>query len=89
MMTLASVMYQWGFTDIWYAHPGPGNFGWKERWHTGIWTGPEGDLLCVKHCETNKEAEEYLSPGGAAPFDALQKAVALCEEKGLTICYQM
>lgn len=28
----------------------------------GYWTGEQGDLLCVKECKTNKEAEKYLSP---------------------------
>lgn len=28
----------------------------------GYWTGEQGDLLCVKICKTNKEAERNLSP---------------------------
>lgn len=28
----------------------------------GFWTGEQNDLLCVKCCKTNEEAEEYLSP---------------------------
>jgi len=28
----------------------------------GYWTGEQKDLLCVKECKTNEEAEKYLSP---------------------------
>ncbi len=75
-----------GFMDIWYAHPGPlpsreyskdtvrgQRFG--PRWHAGIFTGPEHDLICVKHCATNEEAEKYLSPGGWSPEEAVQLAL--------------
>lgn len=75
-----------GFTEIWYAHPGPkpyihyqqGNVGERfgPRWHAGVATGPQGDLICVQHCKTNEEAERYLSPGGWSPEEAVQLALA-------------
>jgi len=76
------------FTDLWYANPGPGvhtqdgqkrylheRFG--PRWHAGVWTGPQQDLVCVKHCETNEEAERWLSPGGWTPEEAVRLALEL------------
>jgi hypothetical protein len=81
-----------GFTDIWYAHPGPhcyedyqlgrsmDNFG--PRWHAGVWTGPEHDLVCVRTCSTNKEANRYLSPGGWSPEEAVRRALAKRRELG-------
>jgi hypothetical protein len=35
----------------------------SDGWMVGVWTGEQGDLICVKRCETNAEAEKYLSPG--------------------------
>lgn len=32
--------------------------------YVGVWTGPALDLLCVKECETNQDAEMWLSPPG-------------------------
>jgi hypothetical protein len=73
------------FTDIWYAHPGrhpyedyqPGgareHFG--PRWHAGVFTGPQHDLICVRSCATNDEAERYLSPGGWSPEEAVRLAL--------------
>ena len=77
LIQFAKLMHQYGFTTLWYAHPGPENFHWPERWHVGHWTGPDNDLVCVKLCRTKEEAERWLSPGGDNPFDALNKAVQL------------
>lgn len=66
-----------GFTDIWYAHPGGdqhNRFG--ERWHAGMWTGPDHDLICVTECKTAEEAERCLSPGGDSPEHATLLALA-------------
>ena len=73
-------MHDVGFTDLWYAHPGSALVR-ADRWHAGIWTGPQQDLICVKKCETNEEAEEWLSPGAAGPLAAIKAATALLEEK--------
>lgn len=61
-----------GFADIWYAHPGPSTM--RGRWHAGHWTGPDGDLLCVKHCDTDEETELYLSPSANTILGAILKA---------------
>ena len=87
------IMHVFGWTDAWYAHPGPplyGSYyfagqpgllpGWGRSWrslrslscsvrrdgrfHVGVWTGPQHDLICVRGCDTNEEAERWLSPGG-------------------------
>jgi hypothetical protein len=82
------------WTDVWYAHPGPGThaFWWGAtkvrshacdrvvwntpgRWMVGVWTGPEMDLICLKRCETNKEANQWLSPN--APTVVLATLAAL------------
>lgn len=74
-----------GFSDIWYAHPVPRDYddyqrgGASERfgprWHAGVFTGPQHDLICVKPCETNEEAERFLSPGGWSPEEAVRLAL--------------
>lgn len=28
----------------------------------GRWTGPQHDLICIRECSTNEEAERWLSP---------------------------
>lgn len=64
------IIYRMGWSDIWMPHAGfRGAWCWltfsrRSRWVVGTWTGPEGDLLCVKKCKTNVEAERHLSPGG-------------------------
>jgi len=66
------IIHRMGWTDVWYAHPGPWTiqrwiahrFGFGGCWYVGVWTGPERDLICVKPCDSNLEANLYLSPGG-------------------------
>lgn len=66
-----------GFTDIWYANPGPDNYQKVgPRWHAGVWTGSHKELICVKHCTTSHEAESMLSPAGYTPEEAVEKALA-------------
>ena len=74
------LMHATGFTDIWYAHPGPDGI-LRNRWHAGFWTGPQKDLICVKKCETNEEAEEWLSPGANTPIAAILAARDMLKEK--------
>ncbi len=77
------IMHRMGWTDIWYAHPGSrGVFRdvwrwlrWDGRWHVGVWTGPEADLLSVRYCDTNAEAERWLSPGGRTILTAVLGAL--------------
>lgn len=81
------------FSDIWYAHPGPHPYmdyqqgGKRERfgprWHAGVFTGPQHDLICVKPCETNEEAERFLSPGGWSPEEAVRLALQKREALGV------
>jgi len=80
-----AIMVLYGWTDMWYANPfekgtlltndniGLGtNFG--PRWACGVWTGPQRDLVCLKECETNEEANIWLSPMGYTPKAAALKA---------------
>ena len=43
---------------MWTAHGGQ----LSDTYGFGCWTGEQGDLLCVKKCSTNQEAEKFLSP---------------------------
>lgn len=81
-----------GFGDLWYANPG-GQYGRKNfggRWHAGVFTGPQRDLICVKPCDTNEEANQWLSPEGWTPEQAaqlaLEKRAKLAE--GRQICHR-
>jgi hypothetical protein len=75
------------FNMLWYAHPG-GKWPTKDRWHAGVDTGPQADLICVKNCKTNEEANEWLSPGADTPEEAVKLAVEKRERlaQGRTIC---
>lgn len=75
-----------GFTDIRYAHPGPHSYAhyqhgsgprerYGPRWHAGVLTGPEHDLMCVLQCSTNEAANRCLSPGGWSPEDVVRLAL--------------
>jgi hypothetical protein len=68
-----------GFETLWYAGtPAPyqdRQFG--PRWHAGIWTGPDSDLVCVVPSGTAELAEEALSPAGWSPEEAAWRALEL------------
>jgi hypothetical protein len=63
---------------VWYAHPGGclPRLGrhWGGRWHAGVWTGLDGDLICVRRCDTKGQAEKHLSPGSRTVLGAVLKA---------------
>lgn len=82
------VFHDAGFDTLWYAHPGGkehNRFG--ARWHAGVWTGPENDLICVRRTvrsanrsQERNEAELLLSPGADTPEEAVRAAVAKKKE---------
>lgn len=77
-MMIELLMHLWGFDAVWYAHPGSLSLAIKNgRWHVGLWTGPHGDLVCVRHCDSRTEAEKHLSPGSRTVMSALIKAIYL------------
>lgn len=79
-------MHKMDWSDVWYAHPGKifKRPYWKvfrrlkNRWHVGVWSGKDNDLICVRHIEDyptaptwldrQKEVEHLLSPGGPTIF---------------------
>ena len=61
-----SGFYASGFQELW--SPGKGS------WFAGVWTGPQFDLICVKKCKSNPEAEIWLSPSGKTPEEAVEHA---------------
>lgn len=77
------IMHRMDWGDVWYAHPGVRGWWrdlwrylrWDGRWMVGVWTGPQRDLICVRHCDTNEEAERWLSPGSHTILGATLKAL--------------
>jgi len=69
--TIEEIMHEMEWTTIFYFHPGMPYFDWPDNWAAGVWTGPQDDLLCVKPCETNEEAERWLSPCANSALDAV------------------
>jgi hypothetical protein len=59
-------------------------------WYAGVWTGPQHDLICVKKCGSNAEAEIWLSPEGANPEEATRLALEKQAElaAGRRICHR-
>lgn len=72
-MIAEKLMKRYGWNDIWSPTAGD-PYDPPSRFFVGIWTGPDNDLICLKHCKTAKEAEEYLSPAGITLIDAAKKA---------------
>jgi hypothetical protein len=66
-----------GWTDAWVL--GRSRISWhpwrRDSAHVGVWTGPHHDLLCVRHCETNEEAEAWLSPSGRTILGATLRSM--------------
>lgn len=66
------------FDSIWYTGSTRLSriFRFRGRGHcfAGVWTGPQQDLICVKHCETNEEANKWLSPRAYTIVGAVFKA---------------
>jgi len=77
---ITNQLHKHNWCDIWYACPSPSGIDTPDRWCVGVWTGPQNDLICVKHCKTNEEAEKWLSPGGNDIFEAIEKSEKLLEE---------
>ena len=75
-MIIETIMHLLNWNDIWYAHPGDFRTNLKQgRFHVGVWTGPQMDLICIRKANTNSEAEKYLSPGGRTILEATIKSV--------------
>jgi len=60
------LFHDFSWADLW--SPGRGS------WLAGVWTGPQADLICLKKCDTNAEANEWLSPSGPVPKEAIRLA---------------
>ena len=69
---IEQVMKAYGWTDLWYIGD---DLLSRPSWLAGVWTGPDNDLICLQHCETNEEAEQYLSPAGWSIAEALHLAI--------------
>lgn len=69
------LMHLAGFDAIWYAHPGNYHPGWSGCWFSGIWSGPQNDLVCVRRCATNLAANGSLSPGAHTILGAVTKSI--------------
>lgn len=63
------IMERHGWDAVWFLgsnrpHPRWWQFARRDACYVGTWTGPDMDLICVRRCETDEEAEQWLSPGG-------------------------
>lgn len=78
------IMSRCGWDAVWYLEacgdtPAPG----EHWWHfarlgaciVGTWTGPDGDLLCVRSCDSVAEAKANLSPPGRFILDATLRSL--------------
>ena len=81
-INIAETMARYGWDSIWDLSPldtsGPiavreGRA--KPKVGIGVWTGPQGDLLCLKSCVTNAEADLWLSPMRETHEQALKASV--------------
>ena len=83
------VMNYMGWSGAWFpsaTYPDNREPGWSlwrcmvpraNSCYVGSWTGPDGDMLCVKPCSTNAEALRWKSPGGRFLIDATLRALWL------------
>lgn len=76
------LMYAMEWDSIWFVGSAPrwttGVRWWFKHGDTffvGVWTGPQRDLICVRHCDTNAEAERWLSPGSRTLWGAALKSL--------------
>lgn len=51
--------------------------------YVGVWTGPDHDMICVRCCETNADADRYRSPPGRTVLDATLRSLAVRLSNGL------
>ncbi len=79
---VAETMAAYGWDSIWEMSPldASGPIAVREArakpWvAVGVWTGPQKDLLCLKGCQSNPEADLWLSPNAETKEDALKLAV--------------
>lgn len=82
------IMSKMGWDAVWYLgggglepgqNPPPGHHRWWHRWSlgsvfVGTWTGPDGDLVCVKRCQTRDEANRWLSPPAHTVLDGCARS---------------
>ena len=85
------IMAVYGWNEVWAPsigdpdNPAPGNDGrhrplnaFKCRgFYVGVWTGPDGDLICTRRTDWKPDAERYKSPAGRTIFDATLRALAV------------
>lgn len=78
------IMARCGWDAIWFLAadgdpPAPGARWWyflrQGACLVGTWTGPDGDLLCVRPCTTSTEAELNLAPPGRTILDATLRSL--------------
>jgi len=45
--------------------------------YVGVWTGPDGDMMCTRRTTWGPDAERYRSPPGRTLLDATLRALAV------------
>ncbi len=83
MMLAQFIMHLHGWHDAWFPLAGESSKHGFERnaCYVGIWTGPQLDLICVKRCNTNEEANRFLSPPGRTMLDAAIRAAIVLRSR--------
>lgn len=83
------LMSHLGWSDAWFPNaqtredPDPLHRWWHNvipplgSCFVGVWTGPHGDMLCVRRCFTRKEARRWASPPGRTILHATLRALWL------------
>lgn len=84
------LMAVFGWNEIWCVsignpeNPPPGRsrhdplqFLKTPGFRVGVWTGPDGDMFCVRRCSSATVAESYRSPPGRTVLLAVAKAVVV------------
>lgn len=94
MKTSESVVWdrfqELGWGDLWCPGSGPECKAKGAVWFAGVWTGPQHDLICLKKCDTNEEANIWLSPSGRTPEEAVQHGIEKWKAlaKGQQTCHR-
>lgn len=78
------IMTLFGWDEIWVPtaddHPEPRLGRVRElflarQYMVGVWTGPDADMLCVRRCSWQCDADRYRSPPGWTILDATLRSV--------------
>ncbi len=93
------IMALYGWSDVWVTTigdpddaPGSGHpvvDAFKVRgFYVGTWTGPDGDMLCVRRTLNDVAAQRYRSPPGRTLFGAVVRGAVVRLSSDLAVHFQ-